>query len=163
MPRTTRLATGPLPGGPFPLWANHFTMDRSYGIENITDGTSNTLLMAEVIIGATEPVNQYEHRGDIYNDDYNCAMFMGYSPPNATTPDWIANGYCRYPYLTNPPCVSSPKAQNAYNAARSYHSGGVNTLLADGSVRFCKNSISVNTWRALASTRGGEVVSSDSY
>jgi prepilin-type processing-associated H-X9-DG protein len=42
--------------------------------------------------------------------------------------------------------------------ARSYHSGGVNTLFMDGSVRFVTNSIAQNTWRALGTRNGGEVV-----
>jgi prepilin-type N-terminal cleavage/methylation domain-containing protein/prepilin-type processing-associated H-X9-DG protein len=48
-------------------------------------------------------------------------------------------------------------------AARSHHSGGVNTLLADGSVRFIKNSINQTTWWALGTKAVGEVVSSDSF
>ena len=47
--------------------------------------------------------------------------------------------------------------------ARSYHSGGVNALLGDGSVRFVKSTIHGLTWRALGTVGGGEVVSSDSY
>jgi prepilin-type N-terminal cleavage/methylation domain-containing protein/prepilin-type processing-associated H-X9-DG protein len=47
--------------------------------------------------------------------------------------------------------------------ARSYHPGGVNTLLGDGSVRFIKNSINGNVWRALGTIRGGEVISADSF
>ena len=35
-------------------------------------------------------------------------------------------------------------------AARSYHPGGVNFATADGSIKFIKNTISMNTWRALA-------------
>jgi prepilin-type N-terminal cleavage/methylation domain-containing protein/prepilin-type processing-associated H-X9-DG protein len=151
-------------GNPVPFLGAPFTMDRSYGVQNLTDGTSNTLLMAEVVIGATQPTNLYEHRGDIYNDDYNCAMFNGYTTPNSKVPDWIANGYCRYPYLKNPPCTGTTGgAQNSFNASRSFHPGGTNALLADGSVKFFKETINVNTWRALASSNGGEVVSSDSY
>src|SRR5205814_1419059 len=41
-------------------------------------------------------------------------------------------------------------------AARSLHSGGVNILLGDGSVRFVSNNINPNTWQALA-TRAGNV------
>jgi prepilin-type processing-associated H-X9-DG protein len=48
-------------------------------------------------------------------------------------------------------------------AASSYHPGGVNTLFADGSVRFIKSSISPITWRALGTIAGGEVVSADQY
>jgi prepilin-type N-terminal cleavage/methylation domain-containing protein/prepilin-type processing-associated H-X9-DG protein len=48
-------------------------------------------------------------------------------------------------------------------AASSWHSGGVNALFADGSVRFAKNSISPVAWRALGTIGGGEVVSADQY
>jgi prepilin-type processing-associated H-X9-DG protein len=47
--------------------------------------------------------------------------------------------------------------------ARSYHPGGVDTLFGDGSVKFIKSTIDGNTWRALGTIRGGEVISSDSY
>ena len=47
--------------------------------------------------------------------------------------------------------------------ASSNHPGGVNILLADGSVRFVKNSIGQTVWMSLGSRDGGEVVSSDSY
>ena len=49
------------------------------------------------------------------------------------------------------------------NTANSYHPGGVNVTLCDGSVRFVKDSISLPTWRALGSRNGGEVISADSY
>jgi prepilin-type N-terminal cleavage/methylation domain-containing protein/prepilin-type processing-associated H-X9-DG protein len=48
-------------------------------------------------------------------------------------------------------------------SASSYHPGGVNALMADGSVRFFKNSTSGVTWRALGTIAGGEVVSADSF
>jgi len=54
-------------------------------------------------------------------------------------------------------------SQNSYNAARSNHPGWVSALLVDGSTRFFKNKINVRVWQALGSTRGGEILSSDSY
>src|SRR5262249_37159732 len=78
-----------------------------------------------------------DHRGDVFNDDYNCAMFMTYTTPNSTVPDQLA-GYCVYPYQTNPPCTGGSPP---FNAARSYHAGGVNTLMADGSVKFTTDPI----------------------
>jgi prepilin-type N-terminal cleavage/methylation domain-containing protein/prepilin-type processing-associated H-X9-DG protein len=46
-----------------------------------------------------------------------------------------------------------------YFASRSNHSGGVNVVLGDGSVRFISNSIAPANWRALSTRGGGEVVS----
>jgi len=47
--------------------------------------------------------------------------------------------------------------------ATSNHPGGVNVAFADGSVKFVKDSINVQTWWALGSRDGGEIVSADSY
>ncbi|MFO0957008.1 MAG: DUF1559 domain-containing protein [Isosphaeraceae bacterium] len=47
--------------------------------------------------------------------------------------------------------------------AASYHAGGVNAAMADGSVRFIKSSINQQTWWGLGTRDGGEVISSDSY
>ncbi len=47
--------------------------------------------------------------------------------------------------------------------SRSYHPGGVNVLLADGSVRFIKESIDGETWRGLCTIRGREVISADQF
>jgi hypothetical protein len=35
--------------------------------------------------------------------------------------------------------------------------------MGDGSVRFMKDSIAINIWRALGSISGGEIISSDAY
>ena len=47
--------------------------------------------------------------------------------------------------------------------ATSFHPGGVNAVMADGSVKFIKNTINAVTFRALGSVNGGEVVSADQY
>jgi len=144
-----------------------FSANRTSGLQTISDGSSNTLMMSEVIIGipgssgASSSGVYGDHRGDIYNDDYNCAMFMAYTAPNATIPDQMGyTNFCQYPNGTNPPCNANTPV---YNAARSWHSGGVNALYCDGSVKFAKSSVNVLTWRALGTTQGGEVISSDQY
>jgi prepilin-type N-terminal cleavage/methylation domain-containing protein/prepilin-type processing-associated H-X9-DG protein len=137
-----------------------FTMDKSYGIQNLTDGTSNTLLMAEVRIGADISGGTQDHRGDIWNDDYGCAQFMAYTPPNSPFTDYVLSGYCNYPYQNNPPCTGKAPY---FTAARSYHPGGVNAVMADGHVQFFKNSVNIDAWRALASSQGGEVLSADAF
>ncbi|MDR3636213.1 MAG: DUF1559 domain-containing protein [Isosphaeraceae bacterium] len=52
--------------------------------------------------------------------------------------------------------------RGAYTAS-SRHSGGVNVLFCDGSVRFVKQSVNMATWWALGTIALGEVISSDSY
>jgi prepilin-type N-terminal cleavage/methylation domain-containing protein/prepilin-type processing-associated H-X9-DG protein len=44
----------------------------------------------------------------------------------------------------------------------SFHPGGVNMTLADGSVRFVKDTVGLQSWWALGTKAGGEVISADS-
>jgi prepilin-type processing-associated H-X9-DG protein len=53
---------------------------------------------------------------------------------------------------------TSPGDTYATVTARSYHSGGVNVVLMDGSVRFVTSDIPLATWRALGTRAGGEVI-----
>ena len=46
--------------------------------------------------------------------------------------------------------------------ASSYHPGGVNVGFLDGSVKFLKDSVSGQTWGAIATTSGGEVIDASS-
>ena len=46
---------------------------------------------------------------------------------------------------------------NPWHAA-SFHPGGVDVLLADGSVHFAADTIDLSTWKALATIQGGEVI-----
>ena len=49
------------------------------------------------------------------------------------------------------------------NEIFSWHPGGANTAMSDGSVRFIKDSTSASVVRALVTRAGGEVISADSY
>jgi prepilin-type N-terminal cleavage/methylation domain-containing protein/prepilin-type processing-associated H-X9-DG protein len=126
---------------------------RTTRLTDIIDGTSNTLLMSETIQAAVD--TDYDIRGDFLNDDRPCTMFMTIHTPNSGTD---VSPYCNgntYPY--NPPCTNAG-SQFAQQTARSKHGGGVNVLLADGSVHFVQDSIAVATWGALGTMNGGEVV-----
>jgi prepilin-type processing-associated H-X9-DG protein len=59
--------------------------------------------------------------------------------------------------------TTSASDHSDISVASSNHSGGVNTLMADGSVKFIKNSVSLSTYWALGTRSGGEVVGSDAY
>jgi prepilin-type N-terminal cleavage/methylation domain-containing protein/prepilin-type processing-associated H-X9-DG protein len=50
-----------------------------------------------------------------------------------------------------------------FSNAMSYHAGGVNTLMTDGSVKFIKDSVNPTTWWALGTRNGGEVIDASSY
>ncbi len=49
------------------------------------------------------------------------------------------------------------------STACSNHPGGVNVGFGDGSVKFLKDTVSYQTWWALGTRNGGEVVGSDQY
>ena len=57
--------------------------------------------------------------------------------------------------------VQPDRVQCDYTLSQSGHSGGMNVVLADGSVRFLSASIDPNTWWALCTPAGGEVIGSE--
>ena len=134
----------------------------------ITDGTSNTLLMSELIMA---PVDNGDFRGDIMNDDSAGAVFMTQATPNSGIDN--VRG-CDTTTVGSPPCAEAttftynPGTGNvtgyrAQNFARSRHTNGVNAALADGSVRFFTNSIDINSWKAFGTAAKGEVINGSSY
>jgi prepilin-type N-terminal cleavage/methylation domain-containing protein/prepilin-type processing-associated H-X9-DG protein len=142
---------------PVPFLGAPFSIDTCFGVESIIDGTSNTVLMSEVKVALPQGTKQ-DRRGSAFNDDWNGAMINGYIPPNSPLPD-RSKGACQDKYMTNPPCLDKSPT---FNAPRSYHPGGVNVLLSDGSVKFVKNTINLAAWRAMSTSQGGEVLSADS-
>jgi prepilin-type N-terminal cleavage/methylation domain-containing protein/prepilin-type processing-associated H-X9-DG protein len=128
----------------------------------ITDGLTNTMMASETVQGQGVQPGQYDLRG--FSWWYGGATYEAWLTPNSSSPDQMeAAAYCYYPYQNNPPCIAAPVWDLKTNAARSRHPGGVDTAMCDGSVRFMKNSVSLPVYRALSTTQGGEVISSDSY
>jgi prepilin-type N-terminal cleavage/methylation domain-containing protein/prepilin-type processing-associated H-X9-DG protein len=100
----------------------------------------------------TEPLTPTvaDRKGEAYYRQ-NCGEGGGYShvmPPNSKACFWRGD--------------DQTHTFETMVCASSYHSGGVNVVLLDGSVRFVKNSVNPATWRAIATHAGGEVISSDS-
>jgi prepilin-type processing-associated H-X9-DG protein len=155
-------------------------------IADITDGTSNTVAMSETLLGDGEtdqgptPVDPARERllvpvptlptpatcssgtnaGNFWsgqrsarwiNGHYGDALYNHFYPPNSSMWD------CGDSY--NGGTFSS----HALTAARSNHAGGVNVLLADGSVHFITNGIALTTWQALATRAGDEVIDGSAY
>jgi prepilin-type N-terminal cleavage/methylation domain-containing protein/prepilin-type processing-associated H-X9-DG protein len=194
-----------------------FSFPNSTKISKITDGTSNTVMVLEVLRGDNSPslyqADGYDTRTNGVNglpssdtmpanvadlqpylaacaalkavDPGNAPFNNGLTPPteNETTGQW-ASGHIywisgRVAIGATANMILTPNSQypDCYNwnpgnlgpaddgiwSSRSLHPGGVNCLLADGSVHFIKNSINSLTWWSLATVNGGEVISSDSY
>ena len=57
----------------------------------------------------------------------------------------------------------APGGFNDIITATSNHPGGVNVCFCDGSVRFVKDTVNVQTWWAIGTRNQAEVVSSDQY
>jgi prepilin-type N-terminal cleavage/methylation domain-containing protein/prepilin-type processing-associated H-X9-DG protein len=81
-------------------------------------------------------------------------MFQTVVPPNSTTYPWNT---CRQD------CGGCGVDSSHIVNASSFHPGGCNVLFCDGSVRFVKSSVSLQTWWALGTLANGEVISADAY
>jgi prepilin-type N-terminal cleavage/methylation domain-containing protein/prepilin-type processing-associated H-X9-DG protein len=170
-----------------------FYMDSSVRISSITDGTSNTLMFGERARGILVNQPSQPPGGQGVGSDwaewhwwtsgnYGDTMFDSMFPINA------------HKKLKNGGILDPPNSHNNSTiwtvAASSYHPGGANFCMADGSVRFIKETI--NTWstgsgtaglppsvaisgniyvlngpvgvyQALSTRNGGEVISADAF
>jgi hypothetical protein len=133
-----------------------FMVNSRTRLADLTDGTSTTLLLSECI-NVPGRGNLEDWRGNLTYPE-NCVFHWNH-PPNSRDPDWLREGLCVS--IPEAPCTGT---HNAYNdrleilTARSRHANGVQVLLGDGRVRLVANGISLETWQALGSPAGGEVV-----
>jgi prepilin-type N-terminal cleavage/methylation domain-containing protein/prepilin-type processing-associated H-X9-DG protein len=153
----TQPAAAPLPTASAPFGFKDYattSQPRDTKIAQITDGTSNTLLMAEGRVPRQD--NSQDWRGDINNDQGN-SRFMTINTPNRGTDNSGSSTWC----VSTPdlPCVGA--SVNQHFAARSRHLNGVNVALCDGSIRFVPNTVSLATWQAVSTMNGNEVLGQD--
>jgi prepilin-type processing-associated H-X9-DG protein len=127
-----------------------FTAGKPMPLHKIQDGSSNTLMVSEVIIGQGNDLRGLTWWG-------SGSGFSSQLRPNDTSPDlsWSSSAWCD-PNPPNPPCAFRSSAY--VFGARSRHTGGVNAAFCDGSVRFITNGVPAATWQALSTTNGGEVI-----
>ncbi len=123
-------------------------------LKDVTDGTSNTLMMSELLKAWSNDDNDW--RGDIHNDD-GVFRFHTLLSPNTSAPDVISNGWFQDTGDPMMPAVAGNGSRQVA-AARSRHPGGVNALLCDSSVRFVNNDIALYVWQAMGSMNGEEVI-----
>ena len=135
-------------------------------IDSITDGTSNTVSFSEGIQPQTTgwggPI------GNSWLGNMGGGLMTTTLTPNSSAADQIVgpcpgnNGDTTY----KAPCNrianndgNGRSADGAHAGARSFHTGGVNAGMTDGSVRFFRNSIDIAAWRAFGTMANGEVIS----
>jgi prepilin-type N-terminal cleavage/methylation domain-containing protein/prepilin-type processing-associated H-X9-DG protein len=135
------------------------TWTRVYGtpqrLTDIMDGTSNTLMVSEVMQGQGLDARGFSWWG-------GASGFVTLYGPNASDPDVMTGAWCNTANTANAPCTTTstapPSPFGRRQGARSRHNGkgGVNASLCDGSVRWIPNGIDINVWRALGTAWGGE-------
>jgi prepilin-type N-terminal cleavage/methylation domain-containing protein/prepilin-type processing-associated H-X9-DG protein len=139
---------------PFSHVNGRTTESRKTKLAEITDGTSNTLMMAEYLRAKSPEDNDW--RGDIHNNE-GVFRFHTIQTPNSSAPDVV---YGLYVQELNDPLMPAVTGTllNQQGASRSRHPGGVNALRCDGSVEFYSNDIASSAWKALGTMNGGEVI-----
>jgi len=141
---------------PFTTTDGMFFVKSKVRITDATDGTSNTLMLSEILIVPDTTTNDL--RGRYCNAWYGNNSFTAAFPPNSTVADAV--GYQGISTIFAPSTTVATTAPVGLTA-RSMHSQGVNACLVDGSVRFVRNSITPAVWAAAASKSGGESTSLD--
>jgi prepilin-type N-terminal cleavage/methylation domain-containing protein/prepilin-type processing-associated H-X9-DG protein len=168
------VGTGTVNYGDYTVGDGVFLLNRPIGFRDLTDGSSNTVAFSESVLGSGTDSN-----GPTPADPKRQVLQLPGGTP--TTPDacsagangtwsgqrgdrWINGGYqsTLYTHFLSPNSSTwdCTNVSNNYGltTARSWHSGGVNVLLCDGSVRFVPDSIPLAVWQALSTRAGGEVI-----
>jgi prepilin-type N-terminal cleavage/methylation domain-containing protein/prepilin-type processing-associated H-X9-DG protein len=127
-------------------------------MKSLVDGSSNTLMCSENKVFqdvAGTPDSSNDWRGAYY-DNYGVTSWISTQfPPNTMEPDRLR----RCINKPKDPCIfTTSTSSNTVMFARSYHTGGVHALLADGSVRFVSENIALVTWQNLGSRNDGTVL-----
>ncbi len=165
-----------------------FAIGSATRISDIADGTSNTALYAEVKRGAYPgtdalDVTLLSDPDWVWTQDPTSDPYCLIPPAACDVPPFTfgtlgitgllyQNGSLQLAFLythTRPPnyqgrdCVQFPFLDRAHVASRSYHPGGVNIALSDGSARFVKGTVALSVWQAIGTRRAGDILASSSY
>ncbi len=164
-----------------------FGINANSRLAGIRDGLSNTIAMSEVKayqpalhdgglptgVGVPPPASPNElgtypgtfdvtwsHTEWVSGHILHSGMSSGF-PPNTVIPHVNSGQQYDIDFTSARLGTSDTRQTYLVVTARSYHPGGVNTLMLDGSVRFVKSTTAMAVWRAMGTRSGGEVVSAD--
>ena len=159
-------------GMPFP--DGLFYQDSFVRIGDILDGSSNTAMMSERMLGdgsnAISTRNSDTFQPGVYPADTASAVTICRATNTADLTkqgksnggvSWLSPDHTTtYYFHVLPPndlsCMYPPSRIST--TANSRHVGGVHTVMADGAVKFVSSNIDINVWQAVGSRKGGEVV-----
>lgn len=115
-------------------------------IQDITDGTSNTFLYLEK--------SKFMSQSWLFSKVGSNHFLFVHHP---------SQGYVNA--IINGGAVPTPPNVTYWNnrAAGSFHPGGIQVTMCDGSLKFIKNSIDYRVYRGLFTKNGNEVISADAY
>ena len=119
----------------------------------ITDGTSNTLMILEQ--SSMIPKWRYPTNPIFWTNHQSQGLAISNQgatnfPPNQEPVFQVSR--------PSSPLSPGPGIGLTGRCSRSFHTGGINTAMADGSVRFLTETIAGIPWRALHTRDGGEIV-----
>ncbi len=158
-----------------PSNVNSPEVSKPIAIREITDGTSQTLLMLEMLQAPTggPPESEIDRRGRLWipaSGTYQISTLLlpnsdacpsggqdGSIPVNSKTGCGRDYASCLDRPDIGLPCTNNAGANDYTMASRSHHPGGVTIALCDASVRFVSDDVNLPTWRALATRSGDDI------
>jgi len=151
-------------------YGSRFGVGKGTQLGQIMDGSTNTVMFSEITSwdqpdsrtssSAPSGMNR-DARGSILCPTPGGNTFTGKFPPNSKGTDVLYSCAAEIPAGHPMKCTTNFANGQVWASARSMHTGGVNTAMGDGSVRFMRESIPQATWAALCSMMGGETVNAD--
>ena len=126
--------------------------DKNIRIGDITDGTSNTILIAEIA-----------NRPNLWQDGHLVAGATTYFSGGGGWGDATTGNARLYGSSGDGTMVPGACGINCSNdyGLYAFHTGGANVVFADGSVHFLKTTTDIRTLVALITRAGGEIVTVD--
>jgi prepilin-type N-terminal cleavage/methylation domain-containing protein len=130
-----------------------FLHDYGAKLGEISDGTSKTLMMMEMI-QAPSNGGGIDRRARIWNPTGGTYQLLTRAGPNSSTRD--LSRCVDLPQQGLPCTNNNGAAGDSYMMSRSRHPTGVVVGMCDGSVQFVSNDIDLAAWKAASTINGGE-------
>jgi len=119
---------------------------------DITDGTSNTVMLGEILV--RQGYSGHDIRGRYWNFHGGGVLFSTLHNPNTSVGD-RTDVHCQSLPEQNLPCANSG---NNILSLRSWHPGGAQCAFADASVHFISETINNVTWNDMGQRNDGNVL-----